>query len=536
MSYNVGREVAEFIDQNKKWKYGYILLSLSFPLGEVALPHFYGRVVEKISETKDLNKLYPVIKGDVWIIVGLWAVDQAMTGILSYLDAEFVPALQSHIRNTLIEHVLDTYREDYQDPQLGDIISKIVKLPAVVRDFSRQMIIHIFPVSLSLLATVGYFFYIDRRLGILSLFGAIFFGIMIHTLVKDCLDTSSLDKEFCDYHESIEDTLDNLINVYAAGASVQEMERLKTHQAELDKSYSATIRCSGKYELLLNTFYFGLLASVNGLALHLYRKKLLSLQHITSILIIMLYVISSLRNVTKELREIIYNIGTIQHIQKYINELPPKDNSYKLYPEPDLKLGSFVEIENLTFRYPGQSTHCIENFNLSILPNELVCITGKNGAGKSTLIKLIMKYLTFESGDIKINGVSIQNIDTEHLRRKIIAYSPQEPKLFNRSVEENIFHGTGENIDASNLPFSTPPQLGKGGSKISGGQRQYISLMKCAIKKCGLVILDEPTSYIDVDTKKDILQLIQRMKNQRTIIIVSHDPDVISLSTKVVRM
>ena len=171
-----------------------------------------------------------------------------------------------------------------------------------------------------------------------------------------------------------------------------------------------------------------------------------------------------------------------------------------------------------------------------------VGIRGTTGAGKSTLMGLLMRFYDPTDGVIMLDGVDLRDYKLEDLRRQF-AIVLQEPVLFSTSIAENIAYGRPEATrqqiveaarlaDAhdfiSALPEGYETPVGERGMRLSGGERQRISLARAFLKNAPLLILDEPTSSVDVKTEGAIIEAMNRLMHGRTTFIISHRLDALS--------
>lgn len=195
---------------------------------------------------------------------------------------------------------------------------------------------------------------------------------------------------------------------------------------------------------------------------------------------------------------------------------------------------SGITLRSVSFSYRSD-TPLFRDLNVSFKKDKITGIIGYNGAGKSTLVKIIAGVLSPESGYITIHDA---------LNRTHIAYLPQEPFLFSGSILENL-QITSPNLTEKDylyfaeilgikerilsLPQGFHTQVGSRGSSLSGGQRQSISLLRfaCKIDESALCILDEPTTYIDLETEKALSQSLLKLCKNKTTIIVSHRPETL---------
>ena len=194
-----------------------------------------------------------------------------------------------------------------------------------------------------------------------------------------------------------------------------------------------------------------------------------------------------------------------------------------------------LEIKNLSFRFAGRS-QLLKDINIRVNKNECIAIVGESGSGKSTLGQVLQKFYAFENGAIIINNkINFFDIDTKSWRT-ILGVVPQDVTIFGGNVITNILLGkedTPENIVKfcqdygfeifiNTLPQSYATILGEEGINLSGGQKQLIALMRALYKKPKVLLLDEFTSAMDRKTEKFVLDLLNKLKSELTIIFISH--------------
>lgn len=194
-----------------------------------------------------------------------------------------------------------------------------------------------------------------------------------------------------------------------------------------------------------------------------------------------------------------------------------------------------LQVQRLSFRFAGRSL-LLKDISLHIDKNECLAIVGENGCGKSTLGQILQKFYPYESGKILVNNnLDLQKVNTESWRN-LIGVIPQDITLFNGSVIDNIVMGaecTSENLLAflkkydfdffiNQLPQGFATILGEEGINLSGGQKQMIALMRALYQKPKILLLDEFTSAMDRKTEQFVLELLQKLKEETTIIFISH--------------
>ena len=206
-----------------------------------------------------------------------------------------------------------------------------------------------------------------------------------------------------------------------------------------------------------------------------------------------------------------------------------------------------IEFKNVSFNYPDQIENGIKDVSFKIEPGERVALVGKVGSGKSTLAKLILGLYQPDSGSILIDGVDTRQIDTSDLRRNVGTVM-QDVWLLTGTVKQNIsiggFNPTDEEIlEASELAgvhdfISKHPEgyglrLKERGEGLSGGQRQAITIARALVNKPAIVLMDEPTSAMDISGEKILIDKLKSRLINQTIVVITHRASIIELIDKV---
>ncbi|MDC0485327.1 ATP-binding cassette domain-containing protein [Gammaproteobacteria bacterium] len=206
-----------------------------------------------------------------------------------------------------------------------------------------------------------------------------------------------------------------------------------------------------------------------------------------------------------------------------------------------------LEYKNLSFGYE-ENQQCIQSLNLTIKQGDKVAILGKNGSGKSTLLKLAAGLLESNHGNIQYSGLPISQISKDALNHKI-SIQLQDIHLFSGSLKENIFLGRDwindeslkSALDISGvsnflhlLPGGLDAQLADRGMSLSGGQRQSIALARTLIADSEIVMLDEPTASMDLNTEQMFTQKLTEATDRKTVIIATHRLPVVNAVDRVI--
>lgn len=196
-----------------------------------------------------------------------------------------------------------------------------------------------------------------------------------------------------------------------------------------------------------------------------------------------------------------------------------------------------IALENVTYRYPDVSEPAVRHLSLTIKKGQSIALIGKSGAGKTTLVDIILGLLTPESGDIKVDGVSIY----QDLRswQNLIGYIPQSIFLIDDTLERNIAFGVPKHlIDSAKLsnalriaqleelvqklPEGIHTSLGERGVRLSGGQRQRVGIARAIYHEREILVLDEATAALDNETERLVTEAINSLAGTKTLIVIAH--------------
>jgi len=195
-----------------------------------------------------------------------------------------------------------------------------------------------------------------------------------------------------------------------------------------------------------------------------------------------------------------------------------------------------VRFRDVSYRYPGQSADAISGVTFHLHPGQKTALVGASGSGKSTLIKLLLEFIAPIQGRILVNGTDLLNLEQSDWLRQV-SWMPQRPYLFHGTVIENIClarpSADTREIDEvirkahlhevlERLPKGINSMIGEQGSRLSAGEAQRVALARVFLKQARLLVLDEPTSNLDVQTEEIITAAIDELKTGRCVLISAH--------------
>ena len=289
---------------------------------------------------------------------------------------------------------------------------------------------------------------------------------------------------------------------------------------------------------------FGLLVNITtgvGSALFLFIgfknvfSGTLTLGELLMVLAYLAQLYEPLKTISNKTATIQSSIASAQRSFELLDELPEvleRPNARALK-----RASGSISFENVSFSYNGSNT-VLSDVSFNALPGTRVGLIGRTGAGKTTIISLLTRFYDPNSGCIRLDGIDLREYKTADLRNQF-AIVLQDPVLFSTSIAENISYGKPEakfqeivnSAKAANahgfineLPDRYETPVGERGMKLSGGERQRIALARAFLKNAPILILDEPTSSVDIKTESSIIDAVNRLMQGRTTFMISHRP------------
>lgn len=205
-------------------------------------------------------------------------------------------------------------------------------------------------------------------------------------------------------------------------------------------------------------------------------------------------------------------------------------------PETSIMARGSVQFDKVSFKHKDAKTALFTNLNVRIKPGEKIGLVGHSGSGKTTFTRLLLRFSDVQKGAVKIDGQDIRKV-TQNDLRSAIAYVPQEPLLFHRTIAENIGYSdptaSPEQIKAvarkanaaefiETLPDGYNTVVGERGIKLSGGQRQRVAIARAMLKNAPILVLDEATSALDSESEELIQDALWKLMEGRTAIVIAH--------------
>jgi ATP-binding cassette, subfamily B, bacterial len=318
-----------------------------------------------------------------------------------------------------------------------------------------------------------------------------------------------------------------------------EESQTRRFETSVGAAFAASIKRVGAYATLTGVSLLLVIAAL-GVVLWLGTRAVIggsmSFGELSRFLILGSYVGTSLANLGELWGEVQRAAGAMERLLELKATVASVSAPLRPQALPARALGS-LSFENVTFCYPSRpQVTALSDFNLSVAAGEIVALVGPSGAGKSTTLQLLLRFYDPMKGRVCVDGVDIAGVDPKELRGRI-GLVAQRPTLFATSVRENIRYGRPGASDAeveaaaraaaahafiAQMPQRYDTDLGEAGARVSGGERQRLSIARAILKDPAILLLDEATSALDTENERLVQQALYRLMQGRTTIIIAH--------------
>ncbi len=416
----------------------------------------------------------------------------------------------------------------------GALVSQTTKFIGAFERFWDTGIFQLMPTVASIAAAVAIMSFIFWQYAIFLVIISVIFGTAVFYGSKFMATRTREEAQASTASNAhIADTITNVMTIKSYGHENLELATLSDRTEAWRQKSLSTMRAF----LGVSSVYSSLLAIINVGAL--VAAVWASEHHLASVGVIYLaitYTFTVARQLW-EMNNIMRNYNRIMgdaHDMTQILQLSPlvKDHTTHVL---EVTKGE-VEFKAISFHHEEDPSNLFEDFSLSIKPGQRVGLVGPSGSGKTTITKLLLRFSDIQHGEICIDGQSIKDVTQESLRKKI-AYVPQEPMLFHRTLRENIAYGKPDATEKEiitaatqanaiafikSLPQGFDTLVGERGVKLSGGQRQRIAIARAILKDAPILVLDEATSALDSESEMLVQDSLQTLMRGRTSIVIAH--------------
>ncbi|ASA20167.1 ABC transporter ATP-binding protein [Paenibacillus donghaensis] len=466
----------------------------------------------------------------VSIILLLWmAVEYAAYASLYDKTYKAAYSLAATGRLSLAEHIRKLSLGFFGKRDPGDLTNLLLSdYGQVEHTISHNLPQLISAVMLPVLALLGLIF-LDYRMA-LAMFAAIPLGALLLWLT-DSIQASLSEKHVRAKNEAasrLQEYLSGIREIKAYNMGGQRFERLRI---AFDNLMRASIRLEG----VMGPMIMGaMLLTRSGLTLMICTGSFLLVGGTLSLPVFLLFLLIGSK-VFEPLTVVLMNYGELRYSAYSAQRIMDVQGEEPMQGSESIQASGPIIFDNVTF---GYDTHIpvLKELSFQIKPKTITALVGPSGSGKSTITRLIARFWEVEQGRITIGGIPVRNADPEKLL-KDISMVFQDVYLFQDTIGNNIRIGkmdaTQEEIEdaasracchefIASLPQGYDTPVGEGGSTLSGGEKQRISIARALLKNASIVLLDEATASLDPENEAAVQQAINELVADKTVILIAH--------------
>jgi ABC-type multidrug transport system fused ATPase/permease subunit len=533
MDINIHKILLDFIIDNKIKFLIYLFFTIvEYPVHYIYVPEYYGKVINSFKDNKQSLFIH-YIKLLTFLYVLEWVSD----GVIMFVMYYIVPKFTEFATGTIFEFIIDNYELDFENIPIGEILSKMIRLPSILFDYidiiKNEVMKYLFVFVGGFMHYYGVSGQLLLMYSIFIIITYVYIFVMYTKFNKYEIKSNKFQDEM---YESLIDCLNNLATIYSFNQKDYEKDRFYTKTFVDYKDIMKKIRMLYmKGNSIWGVIIIIIFVSMNYVLYDTYKNKKIDSEKLVSTFIITFSIIRVIEMSERSSHNISKIHSQIKDAENYFNKISKTNTNIYKNPNKKFKNGDIV-FQNIYHKYT--TSFVLDNVSVHIKKGEKIAFVGDIGSGKSTMIKLLLGFQPLSMGTITIGGIDINSISNAEIRNYIF-YIPQKPKLFNRTLYENIVYGlkkppSKETIlnmlndfelnDISNdFKEKMDQKMGIEGSKLSGGQRQIVWLLRSLYRPSHVLVLDEPTASLDPDNKEKLIHIIKKLSVGKTVIIVSHD-------------
>ena len=452
----------------------------------------------------------------------------------NYLTHKAAWYLVGDLRSRLYDKLQSLDLGFFHDKQTGDLMSRVVN---DTRDF-ELLYAHMIPDMITNMVTfvgvLGILLTVNWRLALITCAPIpliLLSGVVFAKVVRPFFRASQ--KCMGELNAQLQDSLSGLHEIQSFGQEEYESKRLRVKNFEQVEAMLRALRASAVFHpcveflssagTVLVVFFGGILA---------YRGQLSVADIVAFVLYLSLFYapVSGMANLLEGLQQ---SLAGAERVAMILDTPSAIENAPDAKPLEQVK--GAISFRNVSFHYSNQ-VPVLKDISFSCEPGMMVALVGPTGVGKTTATQLISRFYDPVEGQVCIDGQDIRKVTLESLRRNI---SPvlQDTFLFNGTIAENIGYAkpdaSREEIEAAakaanihedilNMPDGYETKVGERGLRLSGGQKQRVAIARAILRQSPIIVLDEATASVDVQTERQIQSAIRNLAGKRTVVAIAH--------------
>jgi subfamily B ATP-binding cassette protein MsbA len=518
---------------------------MAIPAG-VFVPHQLKSIIDTVNAMPPMELLNKM----TILVMIFWLLRNFFEYCQSYFMSDVAQRVIRDVKNTIYAKLMRLPMEFYSKNPTGKLMSRITYDATVIRDSIATGLTDMLYQPIQLIVYLGLVFavkfYFSISWGLIGI-GLILFPLVIYPVVKIGKRLKSISKQtqenMADITTTLHETISGIRVVKAFSTEESEAERFKKQNQQF---YRLTMK-STKRVIIVSpiTEFVGMFCI--AIILWVAGKEIISGALSAGAFVTFLAALLSIMKPMKRLTNV-YSINQ-QALAAATRIFEVLDTKETITDKPNaIELPKFknrVEFKDVSFAYDDKDI--LKGINLEVKATEIAAFVGPSGVGKTTLVNLIPRFYDVTNGSVTIDDIDIRDCSVKSLRSQISMVT-QETILFNETVAYNISYGcknpkkediikAAEIANAHSFIMKMPNGydtiIGERGFRLSGGEKQRLSIARAIFKDAPILILDEATSQLDTESEILVQEAIDRMMRNRTVFVIAHRLSTIKHATRI---
>lgn len=512
-------------------------------------PIIFGKLIGNYA-TNPLKYLFDeFIKGAGFLIlcsISVAMISRIAKAFQDYFVSLVIQSLGADMYTDGLKHTLQISFSEFEDQRSGETLNILQKVRTDTEKFISIFINVLFSSIVGILFVIIYAIQVNSFLIIIYLVSSLILATITNFLSKKIKKVqTTIVAETKQLAGTTTESLRNIELVKSLGLTTQETHRLHISTKKILQLELKKVRSIRSISFVQGTFVNTLRQAIMFFLLYLVFKGELVVAQIIALQFFSFFIFNPLQemgNVILSYREAEASLNNFQKVLSTPIEVKP------ISPK-QLNAISTLQFENVVFQHKTASFKALNNISFSVNKGETIAFVGPSGSGKSTLVKLLVGLYTPLEGNVKYNNINYNEIEIDELRAQL-GFVTQDTQLFSGTIKENLLfvkpNATKEQINealemasCNNLLARSEKGLntviGEGGMKLSGGEKQRLSIARALLRKPKLLVFDEATSALDSITEEEITNTIQQIgsRKEQITVLIAHRLSTIMHADKI---
>lgn len=512
-------------------------------------PIIFGKLIGNYATNPLKYSFDEFIKGAGFLIlcsISVAMISRIAKAFQDYFVSLVIQSLGADMYTDGLKHTLQISFSEFEDQRSGETLNILQKVRTDTEKFISIFINVLFSSIVGILFVIIYAIQVNSFLIIIYLVSSLILATITNFLSKKIKKVqTTIVAETKQLAGTTTESLRNIELVKSLGLTTQETHRLHISTKKILQLELKKVRSIRSISFVQGTFVNTLRQAIMFFLLYLVFKGELVVAQIIALQFFSFFIFNPLQemgNVILSYREAEASLNNFQKVLSTPIEVKP------ISPK-QLNAISTLQFENVVFQHKTASFKALNNISFSVNKGETIAFVGPSGSGKSTLVKLLVGLYTPLEGNVKYNNINYNEIEIDELRAQL-GFVTQDTQLFSGTIKENLLfvkpNATKEQINealemasCNNLLARSEKGLntviGEGGMKLSGGEKQRLSIARALLRKPKLLVFDEATSALDSITEEEITNTIQQIgsRKEQITVLIAHRLSTIMHADKI---